>query len=210
MSCVFRQLNRRLNQMFRLRLLPVMFLLNDNNMPAVCSFCLPGKAHKLPFQLSSTEYDSPFQLVVSDVWGPSHIDSDGFYYYVSFIDVFSWFTWLYLIKRKSDVYQCFLNFHKMIEVQFQCKVKALQTDGGTEYLCLIPWLNENGVVHRVSCPNTSEQNGKSERKHRHVVEMGLMLLAQAELSLSFWSHAFVTTVFLINRLLTPVFDRCLI
>ncbi|GMI95463.1 hypothetical protein HRI_003215600 [Hibiscus trionum] len=42
-------------------------VVNNDALPAVCSSCLQGKAHKLPFSLSSTVYTSPFQLVVSDV-----------------------------------------------------------------------------------------------------------------------------------------------
>ena len=36
------------------------------------------------------------------------------------------------------------------------------------------------------------------------MEIGLSLLAQSRLSSSFWVDAFVTAVFLINRLPTPV------
>lgn len=38
------------------------------------------------------------------------------------------------------------------------------------------------------------------RKHRHDVETGLTLLAQASLPMTFWDHAFHTTVYLITRL----------
>jgi len=39
-----------------------------------------------------------------------------------------------------------------------------------------------------------------EHKHKHIVELGLSLLSHASLPLSFWDHAFVTAVYLINRL----------
>jgi hypothetical protein len=45
-------------------------------------------------------------------------------------------------------------------------------------------------------------NGYSERRHRHIVETGLALLTHASLPLSFWSQAFSTTVYLINRMPT--------
>jgi histone deacetylase 1/2 len=41
-----------------------------------------------------------------------------------------------------------------------------------------------------------------ERKHRHVVDLGLTLLSQAGLPISYWDHAFLTVVHLINRLPT--------
>ena len=39
-----------------------------------------------------------------------------------------------------------------------------------------------GIYHRLTCPHTSRQNGIAERKHRHIQEMGLTLLAQSSLS----------------------------
>ena len=46
----------------------------------------------------------------------------------------------------------------------------------------------------------THQNGVVERKYRHVVKLGLTLLAQAKLPLSFWWEAFQTAVYHINRL----------
>lgn len=57
---------------------------------------------------------------------------------------------------------------------------------------------------RISCPYTPEQKGLAERKHRHIEEMGLTLLTQAQLPRSLWLEAFSTAVYLINRLLTLV------
>lgn len=46
-----------------------------------------------------------------------------------------------------------------------------------------------------------------ERKHRHIVDVGLTLLAQSKSPLHFWWNAFHTAVFLINRLPTPVLNN---
>jgi len=59
----------------------------------------------------------------------------------------------------------------------------------------------------VSCPYAHQQNGSAERKHRHVVEVGLTLLAQSSMPLKFWDEAFLTAVFLINRLLSKVIEN---
>ncbi|KAE8718491.1 Serine/threonine-protein phosphatase 5 [Hibiscus syriacus] len=172
---------------------------SENMLNNVCSVCLQGKAHKLSFCNSLTEYKEIFQLVVSDVWGPAPVVStEGYAYYVSFIDVFSRHTWVYLIRKKSEVSQCFLNLVKIAKVQFGKKIKALQSDGGGEYQALKSWFFTNGVQHRISCPSTSEQNGKAERKHHHIVEMGLAMLAQASLPIKLWSHAFTMAVYIIN------------
>ena len=64
-----------------------------------------------------------------------------------------------------------------------------------------------GISHHVSCPHTHQQNGSAERKHRHIVETGLSLLAHASMPIKFWDEAFVTAAYLINRLPTRVIDN---
>ncbi|KAJ9561510.1 hypothetical protein OSB04_006670 [Centaurea solstitialis] len=75
--------------------------------------------------------------------------------------------------------------------QFNTKVKVFQSDGGTEFLnrnvrCL---LDNNGTFNRVSCPYTPQQNGRVERKHRHIVETGLAMLFTGHISPTYWVHA---------------------
>ncbi|KAL5779241.1 hypothetical protein ACOSQ2_009978 [Xanthoceras sorbifolium] len=94
----------------------------------------------------------------------------------------------------------------MVETQFDCKIRNLQSDWGGEYRNISTFLANHGVHHRVSCPYTSEQNGRVERKNRHIVEMGLTLLAHSKVPLSFRLYAFQTSSYLINRLSTSVLD----
>ncbi|OMO62750.1 hypothetical protein CCACVL1_22657 [Corchorus capsularis] len=60
-----------------------------------------------------------------------------------------------------------------------------------------------GISHLQTPPYTSEHNGFAERRHRHVIKTGLTLLHQASLPLEFWSYAFQTAVYLINRMPSP-------
>jgi hypothetical protein len=40
------------------------------------------------------------------------------------------------------------------------------------------WLKDRQhISHLVSCPHAHQQNGAAERKHRHIVKVGLSLLA---------------------------------
>lgn len=66
----------------------------------------------------------------------------------------------------------------------------------------MPLLQTLGVEFRYPSPHTPQQHGKVERKHQHIIEKALTLLAQAELPLKFWWEACVFAVFLINRLPT--------
>ncbi|GMI93411.1 hypothetical protein HRI_003010400 [Hibiscus trionum] len=170
----------------------------------VCMACQTGKSHVLPFATSSSVYSKPFELVEIDVWGPAPISSNGFRFFVLFVDLYSRNTWMYLLKNKSDVSVAFDLFVSLVNTQFDSKILALQTDGGGEFRFLETVAHKLGIKLRKSCPHTSQQNGIVERKHRHVVETTLTLLAQAGLPLKFWSHAALSSVYLINRMPTRV------
>ena len=56
----------------------------------------------------------------------------------------------------------------------------------------------------MSCSYTPSQNGRAERKHRHVMKIGLALLFHSHVPLRHWVDAFSTTTYIINRLPMPV------
>ncbi|RDY14852.1 hypothetical protein CR513_00011, partial [Mucuna pruriens] len=82
---------------------------------------------------------------------------------------------------------------ELVEVQFGTKLQGVQTDDGGEFQTLTPYFAKYGIVHRFPCPYTHYHNDSIELKHRYMVEIGLTLLAQADLLLTFWNHAFLTT-----------------
>lgn len=87
-----------------------------------------------------------FQIVYLDVWGPSPVLSiNGACYFLLFIDDYSKYTWLYLMKNKSGVPQLFHHFHSLFQSQFHLCIQNLQTNGGTEFRALDPFLLANGI-----------------------------------------------------------------
>ena len=65
-------------------------------------------------------------------------------------------------------------------------------------------LSTLGIQHLKTPPHTPQHNGTAERRHKHIVETGLTLLSQAKLPYQYWSYAFQTAAYLINRLPTPI------
>lgn len=170
-----------------------------------CTVCCLGKVHRLPSTHSNTQYHAPFELVFADVWGPAPmLSTAGFKYLLTCVDAFTKYTWIFLLKQKSEVTSTFTTFMAYVRTQFNCQIKTVQTDGGGEFQPLTSLLATQGIIHRLTCPHTHHQNGYVERKHRHVVETGLTLLAQASLTLKFWDHAFQAAAYLINTMPTTV------
>ncbi|KAJ0615408.1 putative RNA-directed DNA polymerase [Helianthus annuus] len=172
-----------------------------NSVFPFCNSCPMGKSSKM--HLSSSNYKSScvLDLVFCDVWGPAPVASFyGHRYFLLYVDHYTRYMWLFPLKQKSDVFTTFKQFHSMAERQFKTHLKAVQTDWGGEFRNSASFFKTLGIIHRLSCPHTSEQNGFIERRHRHVVETGLTVLAQSGVPMRFWNFAFERAAYLISRM----------
>ena len=72
---------------------------------------------------------SHFELVHTDVWGPSRFASTlGFRYFVTFIDDYSQCNWLFLTKTRAELFSIFQKFHGEIRPQFNTYIRTLRSD----------------------------------------------------------------------------------
>ncbi|RVW27268.1 Retrovirus-related Pol polyprotein from transposon TNT 1-94 [Vitis vinifera] len=126
--------------------------------------------------------------------------------YKSFVCSDCQYTWFYSLQTKDQALPIFKQFKLQMENQFDTKIKCLQSDNGGEFRSFTSFLQAVGIAHRFSCPYNSAQNGRVERKHRHVVETGLALLSHASLPMKYWHYAFQTATFLINRMPSKVLE----
>jgi histone deacetylase 1/2 len=101
---------------------------SDENSSAVCDSCLRAKSRPLPYPKSTSVSHAPLELIFSNVWGPAPTSVGRHTYYVSFIDDYSKYTWIYLIKKKSEVFQIFHDFQKLVERKFNRKIISVQSD----------------------------------------------------------------------------------
>jgi hypothetical protein len=89
--------------------------------------------HQLPYPKSFSVSKSPLELIFSDVWGHACYSIGRNKYYVSFINDFSKFTWIYLLKNKSEVFQKFKEYQALVKRLFDKKILVVQTDWGGEF-----------------------------------------------------------------------------
>ena len=77
-----------------------------------CELCQYAKLHRVHLSPRVNKRTfAPFELVHYIVWGLCPIMSlTGFKYFVTFVDDFSRFTWLYLMKSRSELFSQFSVF----------------------------------------------------------------------------------------------------
>lgn len=169
----------------------------------VCEGCILGKMHRTPVpKLSTYGAARKLQLVHSDVCGPMRTKSIGGYaYFVTFIDDFTCFSWVYGLRHKSEVEARFKDFILLQENQTQEKVATLRTDRGGEYMSdtFHAFLASKGIAHQCTVPYTPQQNGKAERFNRTVMEMARCMLKGKGLPNKFWMEALQCSNYVLNR-----------
>ena len=169
----------------------------------LCEPCITGKLHKTPFpRTKEKRARKPLEVVHSDVCGKLRNKSiSGAEYFLTFIDDKTHFTWVYVLKRKNEVFQKFVEWNKMIERQSGRKLKILRTDNGGEYTSteFQAYLRSQGIKHETTIPKTPEQNDVAERMNRTLVESTRTMIFDANLPKRFWAETLSTVVYLRNR-----------
>jgi hypothetical protein len=124
---------------------------------------------------------------------------------VIFVDDYSRFTWIYMLKHRYDLVPIFQTFHKMIQTQFSRTIKVFQLDNAQEYhdKSFLSILDSNGTFPYYFCPYTSQQNGRAERKLRHTLDVLRILLIFASVPERFLGEAALTTIYTINCIPSP-------
>ena len=108
--------------------------LNVDTLP-VCESCLEGKMTKRPFSAKGEISKEPLQLVHSDVCSLLSVQARGGYeYFVTFIDDYSRYGYVYLMHKKSETFGKFKEFMAEAEKQLGKSLETLRLDRGGEYL----------------------------------------------------------------------------
>jgi transposase InsO family protein len=166
-----------------------------------CEPCLIGKMTKAPFKKKGTRAKDLLELIHSDVCGPMSISArDGYRYFITFIDDYSRYGYIYLMKNKSEAFGKFKEFKNEVENQLDKRIKALRTDRGGEYLSneFSTYLKECGIIPQLTPPGTPQWNGVSERRNRTLLDMVRSMMCQTELPLYFWGYALHTAAYTLN------------
>lgn len=167
-----------------------------------CEPCISGKMTRLPFG-SRTKSTRLLEIIHSDVCGPISPESfDGNKYFVTFIDDFSNFTVVYLIKHKNQVFNCFQDYVKMVHSMFSnLRISKLRCDNGGEYIsnAFINYCSDNGIIVDYTVPYTPQQNGKAERMNRSLVERARCMIDDSGVPKNLWGEAILTAAYVMNR-----------
>lgn len=176
----------------------------------LCESCSKGKiTRKTSPKGGASRAKAPLELIHSDVAGPFQVSTyGGRKYFVTFIDDYTRYVTVYLMKNKSEVFTHFKSYQAWAELQHGRKIQTLRSDNGGEYISheFREHLESCGIKNQFSSPGTPQQNGVAERFNRTLVEMMRTSLLHASLTHRLWGEALKTAVHIRNRMPTKALE----
>ena len=167
-----------------------------------CPVCVKVKFFKKSFKSITIRKTDLLKFVHSDLAGSKNTMSKGVKkWYITFVDDYSRYTKVYLLKSKDKVEEMFLKYKAEVENQLDRKIKRLRSDRGGEYdiNSLTVFCEKNGIIHETSAPYTPKQNGVIERKNCTLKDMMNAMLISFGLFDNIWWEVVFTACFILNR-----------
>ncbi|PRQ21141.1 putative RNA-directed DNA polymerase [Rosa chinensis] len=117
--------------------MPTLFI-GVNESALRCETCVLAKSHRATYSPRvSNKSVIPFELIHSDVWGPSREPTvSGMRYFVLFIDDCTRLSWVALLKTKDEVFPAFRTFRTLVQTQYHSTIKVFRSDNGGNMLIM--------------------------------------------------------------------------
>ncbi|KAJ0052308.1 hypothetical protein Pint_00881 [Pistacia integerrima] len=139
-----------------------------------CDVCVESKSTKKTCKPVLERENELLGLIHSDLGDSKQtITRGGKKLYITFIDDYSRYTRVYLLRSKDEVIKMFLTYKNEVENQLNKKIKRLRMDRGGEYESydLDSFCRDHSIIHETTRPYSPQSNGVGERKNRILKEM---------------------------------------
>ncbi|CAH9068398.1 unnamed protein product [Cuscuta epithymum] len=165
-----------------------------------CDICVESKQTKKSCPTTHRESEL-LELIHTDLGDLKNtMTRGGNKFYVTFIDDFSRYTKVYLLKSKDEAFDKFLVYKSEVENQLNKKIKRVRSDRGGEYILINDFCEREGIIHEITPPYSPESNGIAERKNRTLKEMMNALLISSGAPDNLWGEAILSACHLQNRI----------
>jgi len=170
----------------------------------VCPGCVQGKMPVSAHPPSETRATAPFQHIHSDLKSFPVVSYHKYKYFVNFIDDYTSYTWVVLLREKSAAITALKQFIVLVKTQYSTDIKEWMSDAGGEYKsdAFLKTLKDAGIKILQSAPHTPQQNGHAEHFMRTIMDKAQSMRFDACIPQSWWEFAVMHATHVYNR--TPM------
>lgn len=141
-------------------------------------------------------------LIHSGVCDPKGFEARGeSKYFITFIDNYSKYTYVFLLRSKDEVFIVFKEYKTEIEKLIGKSLKELRSNRGGEHLSHMfdSYCQEQGIIQSITPPYFPQSNRIDEQKNRTMVDIVNAMLISSRLPQSLWGEALMNATHKCNR-----------
>ena len=176
-----------------------------------CSTCLKGKSKRKPMPASNSRSSEIMEIVHSDVCQIPESSSNGNanHYFVTFLDDYSRYNEIAVMKRKNETMENFKKYMARAERKHGKLLKCLHSDNGSEYINneFSSMLAEKGIERRLTVPYTPQQNGRAERLNQSLLAIARCMMIESGVPHKFWAEAILHANYIKNRTISSAINE---
>lgn len=167
-----------------------------------CQIYVQSKQPRKPFKPVFFKDMQLLELIYGDVCDskrdPTHGRSR---YFVTFINDFSQFYYIFLLKTKNGILQKFKVYKAEIENQTKKMIKILRYDRG-EYTSieLNLFCEEHRIIHENTAPYSPQSNGVAKYKNRTLMDMVNVMIISFGVFQNLWEEALLSACFILDKI----------
>ena len=139
-----------------------------------CHVCVESKQPYKPHKAAAARDLALLELIHSDLCEMNgELTKGGKRHFITFIDDYTRFCYVYLLKSKDEVLHYFKIYKAEVENQLEKKIKRLWSDRGREYFSneFSKFCAVHDIIHERTPPYSPQSNGITERKNRTLTEL---------------------------------------
>ena len=169
-----------------------------------CVDCIKGK---LITKVKNAKIDRCAELlrvILTDICGLfTPLAMGGYKYFITFIDDYSCYGFVKLIREKSKSLEAFKAFQVKVELQRGKMIKVVHSNRGGETRHnlgpFVRYLQECGIDAQYTMSGTPQQNGIAERRNRMLLNIVRCMLISSSLPEFLWGEALKTATYILNQ-----------
>jgi hypothetical protein len=173
----------------------------DDSNNSSCSICARANIKRSPFPKHSLHRASRLlERIHCDISGPLPHSYGNFSYYILFIDCYSRYISLFLMKTRDEALQHFSLFRSLAQNFTGECLTILRVDNAPELTRgqMEAYCKTEGISYEKTVPYSPPQNGVAERTNLTIASMTRAMLIDADLSDYFWPFATQASVHIKN------------
>ena len=181
-----------------------------------CVDCIKGKQTNKS-KKGANRSSNILEIIHTDICSP-YMDMHGQKYFVTFIDDYSRYMYVYLLHNKHEALDAFKVFKAEVENQCGKQIQIVRSDRGGEYYGrytengqapgpFAKFLQEHGIVAQYTMPGSPDMNGVAERRNRTLMDMVRSMLSNSNLPKNLWTEALKTAAYILNRVPTKAVPK---